>query len=153
MTLLRKLFLLAAKNNFTVTLKHRPGKTNDIADALSDDRFFSLTPQTQKAPTLNPWVSESALNAQLQNLISLSVASSTRSNYGSRVRKFQQFCNHAATPSRDRDTVVYLAVFLTRSLAPSSIQVYLGGSASMGTGIQHGMHDPRLKNGACEPTP
>ena len=35
MSLLRKLFLAAAKNHFMVTMKHLPGKTNNIADALS----------------------------------------------------------------------------------------------------------------------
>ena len=86
-TLLRKLFLLAAKNNFTVTLKHRPGKTNDIADAHTMTGF-SLSHHRHRRHPLQP---ESALNAQLQDLISLSVASSTRSTYGSGVRKFWQF--------------------------------------------------------------
>ena len=57
MSLLRKLFLTAAKNNFTVTMRHLPGKTNEIADALSRkqyDRFFSLAPQAQEKPTPTP---------------------------------------------------------------------------------------------------
>lgn len=57
MSLLRKLFLTAARNNFTITMRHLPGKTNEIADALSRnqlDRFFSLAPQAQRMPTPTP---------------------------------------------------------------------------------------------------
>ena len=34
-TLLRKLFFIAAQNNFTVIIKHLPGTKNCIADAIS----------------------------------------------------------------------------------------------------------------------
>ena len=57
MSLLRKLFLAAAKNHFTVTMKHLPGKTNNIADALSRkqfNRFFFLAPQAQQMATPTP---------------------------------------------------------------------------------------------------
>lgn len=57
MSLLRTLFLIAAKNNFTVSLKHLPGKANEIADALSRKqftRFFHLAPQAQQLPTPTP---------------------------------------------------------------------------------------------------
>lgn len=57
MSLLRKLFLQAAKNNFTITMEHLPGKQNDIADALSRkqyNRFFFLAPQAQRIPTPTP---------------------------------------------------------------------------------------------------
>ena len=43
MSLLCMLFLTADKNNFTVSLKHLPGKTNEIVDVF----FFHLTPQSQ----------------------------------------------------------------------------------------------------------
>ena len=57
MSLLRTLFLTAAKNNFTISLKHLPGKANEIADALSRKqftRFFHLAPQAQQLPTPTP---------------------------------------------------------------------------------------------------
>ena len=57
MTLLRKLFFIAAQNNFTVTIKHIPGTKNSIADAISRmqlQRFFSLAPQANKDPTPTP---------------------------------------------------------------------------------------------------
>ena len=59
MSLLRTLFLTAAKNNFTVSLKHLPGKINEIADALSRKqfiRFFHLVPQAQRLPTPTPGI-------------------------------------------------------------------------------------------------
>ena len=58
-SLLRMLFLTAAQHNFTVTLKHLPGKKNDIADALSRrqfTRFFALAPQADKRPTATPGI-------------------------------------------------------------------------------------------------
>ena len=59
MSLLRTLFLIAAKNNFTVSLKHLPGKSNEIADALSRKqftRFFHLAPQAERLPTPTPGI-------------------------------------------------------------------------------------------------
>ena len=59
MSLLCTLFLTAAKNNFTVSLKHLPGKSNEIADALSRKqftRFFHLAPQAEQLPTPTPGI-------------------------------------------------------------------------------------------------
>ena len=59
MSLLHLLFLTAAKNNFTISLKHLPGKTNEIADALSRKqfiRFFHLAPQAEQLPTHIPGI-------------------------------------------------------------------------------------------------
>ena len=59
MSLLRRLSLTAADNNFTVTLHHLPGKLNSIADALSIQqftRFFSLAPQADPKATPTPGV-------------------------------------------------------------------------------------------------
>ena len=56
-SLLRTLFLIAAQNNFTIALKHLPGKHNCIADALSRNqlsRFFALAPQANPEPTPLP---------------------------------------------------------------------------------------------------
>ncbi len=55
--LFRHLFLTAAKGNFTIALKHLPGKINSLADALSRNlmtRSFSLAPQAHPQPTLLP---------------------------------------------------------------------------------------------------
>ena len=57
MDLLRTLFFIAARNNFTVSLVHLPGRLNCIADALSRNqmsRFFSLAPQANQLPTPVP---------------------------------------------------------------------------------------------------
>ncbi len=55
--LLRRLFLITAHGNFTITMRHLPGKTNELADALSRNqlnRFFSLAPQAHPQPTPLP---------------------------------------------------------------------------------------------------
>ena len=58
-SLLRMLFLTAAQHNFTVTLRHLPGKENEVADALlrrQFTRFFALAPQVDKRPTATPGI-------------------------------------------------------------------------------------------------
>ena len=57
MTLIRKLFLCAAKYDFSVSLKHIPGYLNGIADSLSRfqvRRFRQLKPEAEMMPTSIP---------------------------------------------------------------------------------------------------
>ena len=57
MALLRNLFFVAASHHFYVHLTHLPGKTNELADALSRgqyNRFFALAPQAARTPTMTP---------------------------------------------------------------------------------------------------
>ena len=57
MPLLHTFFSQQQKITFTVSLKHLPGKTNEIADALSRKqfiRFFHLAPQAEQLPTPIP---------------------------------------------------------------------------------------------------
>ena len=57
MGLLRELFWVAARNNFTIRLVHVPGKRNAVADALSRNlmtRFFALPPQAEPQPSAIP---------------------------------------------------------------------------------------------------
>jgi len=65
--------------------------------------------------------------AQMQDLLKLATASSTQSTYSTGVEKFLKFCRqHGVQPlSADKETIVFFAVALSRSLALSSIQVYL----------------------------
>ena len=53
MTLVRKLFLIAVQNQFSVAFKHIPGKLNPIADALSRfsvERLRTLKPGADAFP-------------------------------------------------------------------------------------------------------
>ena len=55
--LLRRLLLVAARHNFTVSMSHLPGHKNEIADALSRNnitKFFYLVPQADPIPTSIP---------------------------------------------------------------------------------------------------
>ena len=57
MTLVRRIFMFAAANSFTVSFKHIPGKTNKAADALSRfqmQRFRQLMPGADVNPTKIP---------------------------------------------------------------------------------------------------
>ena len=57
MILVRKLFLIAVHNQFSVAFKHVPGTKNPIADALSrfqEKRFRVLKPDAAVLPTKIP---------------------------------------------------------------------------------------------------
>ena len=57
MTLIRKLFIFAASNNFLISFKHVLGTYNPIADALSRFqvmRFRHLMPDAEEQPTAIP---------------------------------------------------------------------------------------------------
>ena len=57
MSLVRPLFLAAAKGGFSVSLKHIAGVDNPIADALSrfqENRFKELHPDADREPTAIP---------------------------------------------------------------------------------------------------
>lgn len=61
-SLCRKLFFLAAQNNYTITLKHTPGSSNELADALSRQqvsRFRALAPEADlQATTIPAWLTK-----------------------------------------------------------------------------------------------
>ena len=57
MSLIRPLYLFAAKSAFSISFKHILGKNNPIADAISRfqmKRFFGLKPDADKNPTALP---------------------------------------------------------------------------------------------------
>lgn len=57
MSLLRNLFYIAAKHEFTVNVKHIPGVNNTLADRLSRlqlDKFRNMAPNADKEPTKVP---------------------------------------------------------------------------------------------------
>ena len=57
MVLVRKLYLTAAQNQFSVSFKHIYGQCNPIADAISRfqaQRFQLLAPDAEKLPTPLP---------------------------------------------------------------------------------------------------
>ena len=57
MSLIRKLFYIAAKNEFTVNVQHIPGTSNLLADSLSRlqvQKFLQLAPAADRQPTPVP---------------------------------------------------------------------------------------------------
>ena len=57
MSLLRHLFLVAARGQFTISMAHIPGSRNTVADALSRNKmvlFHNLSPQADPEPTPVP---------------------------------------------------------------------------------------------------
>lgn len=57
MLLVRALFFTAAKNHYNILIRHIPGASNSIADALSRmqlTRFRSLAPQADPHPSPTP---------------------------------------------------------------------------------------------------
>ena len=80
-SLMRLLFLTTTQNNFTVKLKHLPGKSNELADVLSRKQFFLSCTTDKQISHSNPWHSQTALNVQLRDLLQHSLAASTRTTY------------------------------------------------------------------------
>ncbi|KAL5515947.1 hypothetical protein EMCRGX_G001197 [Ephydatia muelleri] len=111
MDLLRTLFFIAARNNFTVSLVHLPGRLNCIADALSHNqmsRFFSLAPRPTSCP--RP-----------------AVAPSTSTTYRAGIRKYYAFCtqfNLTPLPG-SKHTINLFAAYLSQVLQANTTQVYL----------------------------
>ena len=102
-----------------------------------------LSSRTTGAATANtnPWDSKRALNAQLQDLMSLALASATQTTYSSGVKRFLNFC-----------MLVYFAVTLSRSLTLPTIKVYLlaVGSFHCRQGFKDPTHhNPQLKMVFC----
>ena len=67
------------------------------------------------------------MNATLKDLLEQAFAPSTRETYKTRISKFKKFCNHhqiLALPA-DKETILYFAAALSRSLSPATIKVYL----------------------------
>ena len=102
MALLRHLFLVAANNDFTVSLKHVPGIKNIIADAISRSLAYFSCSTGHPSPTVTLGI----LNAQLRDILRPSHAGSIRAVYHIGIKHFLSF---------------YFAVSLSRSLAPSTI--------------------------------
>ena len=57
MSLIRPMYLFAAKSGFSISFKHIFGAYNPVADAISRfqmERFFGLRPDANKNPTALP---------------------------------------------------------------------------------------------------
>ena len=145
------LFLVAARNNFNVVLKHLPGKTNGITDALSRKQydsvfFYSLAPQADRIPL--------GLRASF-NCTAAGTASDLRCRVYlihiqclcEQVLRFLPLLRSVATPAK-KEMLVFFAVALSRSMASSSIQVYIAavGNLYCQMGYRVPMHNnPRLR--------
>ena len=69
-SLLRTLFLVAAQDNFNVSLRHLPGKNNALADALSRNqmnRFFTLAPHADPNQLRRPATASVCTHCSLAN--------------------------------------------------------------------------------------
>ena len=120
MDLLRRLFLCAAKFNFTASAKHVPGIHNTIADSLScfQIQVFRLAaPAAETHPTTPAQMPLQNMKFILHN----SLATNTRASYNSGIKVLIQFClhyhqfpaHHSILPASE-DTLLLFAMFLSR---------------------------------------
>jgi hypothetical protein len=86
------------------------------------------------------------LNRRLSELLTLSMASSTRSTYNVGLRCFAHFCesHNVSDIPASRDTIIYFAVSLSKTLSPAIIQVYI--SAVGAAHRERGLQDPTRDN-------
>ena len=110
--LLRCIFFISAKFDFTLIAAHIPGQDNTLADAISRNNatlFLSLSPQADRTPTQVPqdlinklliekpdWTSNSW--TLVSHYFQCSLASSTQRSYASAKRRYSQFCSTYITP-------------------------------------------------------
>ena len=74
------------------------------------------------------------------------MAESTRSTYNVGLRRFRDFCTRhdVSHMPASRDTIIYFAVSLSKTLSPATIQVYI---AAVGTAHrERGLQDPTADN-------
>ena len=113
MTVLRKLFFIAAQNNFTVTIKHLPGTKNSIADAISRmqfQRFFLSCPTGQQRSNGN----SQHFNSPSQRAYSVSFYKTYRSG----IKKFLKICDqHPCLPlaSIEGNSCVFCSLYKQRA--------------------------------------
>lgn len=94
-----------------------------------------------------PLESNRTLNVQLQDLMSLALATSMQGTYSRGVKRFLNFCmEHGVQPlPADKLTLVYFAVALSRSLIIHTIKVYLSEVGSLHHRQDPMHHNPQLK--------
>jgi hypothetical protein len=135
MSLLRSLFLLAAKYNFTVSAQHIPGTHNVIADSLSQFRMQVLlvtrsTGLTQPTPLFSSW----------RYYLHHSLAPSTHASYSSAQRCFTKFAltyNRLNTTGSPIPVSENTLMLFTPTHKPQSTKLYLSA-----VHLKHGLPDP-----------
>ena len=72
------------------------------------------------------------MNATLKDVLELAFAPSTRETYKAGISKFKKFCDHhkRLALSADKETVLYFAAALSRSLSPATVKVYLSSTSA-----------------------
>ena len=137
MSLLRSLFLLAAKNNFTVSAQHIPGTHNVIADSLSR---FRMQVFRSHAPQASPSQPLSSLHGEMTYYLHHSLAPSTHDSYSSAQRCFTKFAltyNRLNTTGSPIPVSENTLMLFTPTHKPQSTKLYLSA-----VHLKHGLPDP-----------
>ena len=131
--LVQALTLQTLKYNFYFKAVHVPGHQKDVADSLSRFQltgFWRLALHADQYPQSLP-ETLSLLVADLHHYQVALLAQSTRRTYSNGVKQFLNFCFqfhlHKTSPilPHSETVLIYLAVFLAKTLNPDTIKVYL----------------------------
>ena len=148
MSLLHNLFLLAARHNFNISARYIPEIHNNIVDSLS--RFLMQDFRNQAPlglPPPMPHPSLAAIRADMRHFLQHSLALSTRASYNSATRSFTHFAltynrlhSDGSLLPASEETLMLFTTYLSYSLKPQSIKVYLAAVRNMH--IEHGLPNP-----------
>ena len=108
--------------------------------------LFCSCPTGRSNANSHTWSTKHHLNASFKDLMRFAFAPSTRTTYEAEITKFKQFCllHHTPALPADKETAVYFAVAVSRSLSPETIKVYLSSIGSWH--LQNGYKSPTRHN-------
>ena len=154
MSLVRKLFLIAARPEFSVSFKHIYGVNNPVADALSRfqmSKFHHLVPDAdqhnqQHVNNYNHDPSINELTNTMQHIMTSTLAPSTQRNYDSSFRNYIAFCrtkNLCALPIHEFNLMLYTTK-LSQTTSYSNIKVHISSIKHFAVLYQYHQNVPPL---------
>ena len=161
--MLRCLFFICARHQFTIVAKHTPGKDNVAADAISRNNmqlFHSQVPHAASAPMPVPPLAGRSGTDQQSNRLALArldqlvqfyfkqaLAPATARSYETAKKRYLIFCESVQLPSVPASEAVllrFVAALAAEGLASGTIKCYLSGVRHLQLSL--GLGDPKVGN-------
>ena len=160
--MLRCLFFICARHQFTLVAKHIPGKNNEAADAISRNNlplFYSQVPNAMGSPHTNSTTGSGGAGLQpsrlaverLDQLVQFyfkqALAPATTRSYESAKKRYLAFCatiQSGPIPVTEARLLHFVAALAAEGLTYTTIKCYLSGIRHLQ--LSYGMGDPKVGN-------